>query len=97
MTEVDSGGWFYRKDRASQEDRPADPAYFDDVFFHRAISVHMVQMAIVQIIDMITMLDTSVFAVGTVDVGVVNVGGAGAHGCLLSLACSTASSAMWVT
>lgn len=48
-------------------------ADFDDVFFHRAISVHMVQMAIVQIIDMITMLDTSVFAVGTVDVVMVGV------------------------
>lgn len=48
-------------------------ADFDDVFFHRAIRVHVVQMSVVQIVDMITMLDTGVLAVGTVDVVMVGV------------------------
>lgn len=57
--------------RAASGVRLAD---FDFVFDNRAVFGHMVQVPIVQVIDMVTVLDTDVFAVRPVLVVVVFVG-----------------------
>ena len=57
-------------------------ADFDRVFFHGTVGIHVMQVTVVQIIDMVTVLDAGVFAIGTVLMVVVGVSvGHGIHSC----------------
>ena len=57
--------------------------YGNDVFVHM-VAVHVMQMAVVQVVDMITMADCKMTTIGSVLVAVAGVPGTSAHCFLLS-------------